>query len=123
MVSRVFVPGGGIDEDPVTGSAHCVLAPYWATRLGRDHFAAWQASTRGGHIGCRLIDDQVDALDGLMGRVADAGGIQFRMLNTQHPRHGRVPELEEIAFTYQRIEWTWMEGNISADDDWEIARV
>lgn len=60
VVSRVFVPGGGIDEDPVTGSAHCVLAPYWATRLGRDHFAAWQASTRGGHIGCRLIDDQVE---------------------------------------------------------------
>ena len=60
VVSRVFVPGGGIDEDPVTGSAHCVLAPYWATRLGRDHFATWQASTRGGHIGCRLIDDQVE---------------------------------------------------------------
>ena len=54
---------------------------------------------------------------------ATIASIQFRMLNTQHPRHGRVPELEEIAFTYQRIEWTWMEGNISADDDWEIARV
>lgn len=54
---------------------------------------------------------------------ATIASIQFRMLNTQHPRHSRLPELEEIAFTYQRIEWTWMEGNVSADDDWEIARV
>lgn len=54
---------------------------------------------------------------------ATIASIQFRLPNTQHPRHSRLPELEEIAFTYQRIEWTWMEGNISADDDWEIARV
>lgn len=60
VVSRVFVPGGGIDEDPVTGSAHAVLAPYWTTRLGRDHFAAYQASARGGHVGCRLTGDRVE---------------------------------------------------------------
>ena len=44
----------------MTGSAHSVLAPYWATRLGRDRFAAYQASTRGGHVGCRLLDDRVE---------------------------------------------------------------
>jgi len=60
VVSRVFVPGAGIDEDPVTGSAHCALTPYWTTRLGRDHFAAYQASARGGHVGCKLAGDQVE---------------------------------------------------------------
>lgn len=60
IVSRVFVPGAGVDEDPVTGSAHCVLAPYWAARLGRDHFAAFQASARGGHLGCRVDGAQVE---------------------------------------------------------------
>ncbi|WP_422060545.1 PhzF family phenazine biosynthesis protein [Sphingopyxis sp.] len=60
VVSRAFAPGAGIDEDPVTGSAHCVLTPYWTTRLGRDQFAAYQASTRGGHIGCRLDGEQVE---------------------------------------------------------------
>ncbi|MDZ3833489.1 MAG: PhzF family phenazine biosynthesis protein [Sphingopyxis sp.] len=60
IVSRVFVPGAGIDEDPVTGSAHCVLAPYWAARLQRDHFSAYQASARGGHLACRLDGDRVE---------------------------------------------------------------
>jgi len=54
IVSRVFAPGAGIDEDPVTGSAHCLLTPYWAARLAREAFTAFQASPRGGHIGCRL---------------------------------------------------------------------
>ena len=54
VVSRVFAPGAGIDEDPVTGSAHCLLTPYWAERLGRETFTAYQASPRGGHVGCRL---------------------------------------------------------------------
>jgi PhzF family phenazine biosynthesis protein len=54
VVSRVFVPGGGVDEDSVTGSAHAVLTPYWARQLGRDNFTAYQASQRGGMIGCRL---------------------------------------------------------------------
>jgi PhzF family phenazine biosynthesis protein len=58
VVSRVFVPGGGVDEDSVTGSAHAVLTPYWAKRLGRDSFTAYQASARGGHVGCRLDGDR-----------------------------------------------------------------
>jgi predicted PhzF superfamily epimerase YddE/YHI9 len=58
VVSRVFVPGGGVDEDSVTGSAHAVLTPYWAAELGRDNFTAYQASARGGHLGCRLDGDR-----------------------------------------------------------------
>lgn len=54
IVSRVFVPGAGVDEDAVTGSAHAVLAPFWAARLGRDTFTAWQASARGGRLSCRI---------------------------------------------------------------------
>lgn len=60
IVSRAFAPGAGIDEDPVTGSAHSVLTPYWAGQLGRDSFAAYQASARGGHVGCRLDGDRVE---------------------------------------------------------------
>jgi PhzF family phenazine biosynthesis protein len=54
IVSRVFVPGGGVDEDSVTGSAHAVLTPFWAARLGRTSFTAHQASTRGGDLTLRL---------------------------------------------------------------------
>lgn len=59
VVSRVFAAAAGIDEDPVTGSAHCVLTPYWAGRLGRPAFSAYQASARGGHLGCELAGDRV----------------------------------------------------------------
>jgi predicted PhzF superfamily epimerase YddE/YHI9 len=59
ILSRVFAPGAGIDEDPVTGSAHCLLATYWAAQLGRNHFTAYQASTRGGYLGCELDGDRV----------------------------------------------------------------
>jgi PhzF family phenazine biosynthesis protein len=58
VVSRVFVPGCGVDEDSVTGSAHAVLTPYWTAVLGRDTFTAYQASARGGHVGCRLDGDK-----------------------------------------------------------------
>jgi predicted PhzF superfamily epimerase YddE/YHI9 len=59
-VSRVFVPGAGIDEDPVTGSAHSVLVPYWTARLGRsDAMTFFQASRRGGHLTGRLDGDRV----------------------------------------------------------------
>jgi PhzF family phenazine biosynthesis protein len=54
VVSRVFAPGCGIAEDPVTGSAHAVMAPYWTRRLGRDRFTAYQASARGGQLTVRL---------------------------------------------------------------------
>lgn len=59
IVSRAFVPGGGIDEDPVTGGAHAALTPFWAARLGRDQFTAHQASQRGGDLSCRLEGDRV----------------------------------------------------------------
>ncbi|HET8787518.1 MAG TPA: PhzF family phenazine biosynthesis protein [Actinomycetes bacterium] len=50
FVSRFFAPGAGIDEDPVTGSAHCALGPFWAGRLGRDELTGFQASARGGLV-------------------------------------------------------------------------
>jgi len=56
VASRVFVPYLGIDEDPVTGSAHAALAPYWTKRLGRNEFTALQASSRTGMLHCRLED-------------------------------------------------------------------
>jgi len=59
VVDRVFVPYLGIDEDPVTGSAHAALAPYWAKRLGRNEFTALQASARSGLLNCRLDGDRV----------------------------------------------------------------
>ncbi|HYJ82709.1 MAG TPA: PhzF family phenazine biosynthesis protein [Allosphingosinicella sp.] len=56
VVSRVFVPAWGVDEDPVTGSAHAALTPFWADRLGRERFTAFQASRRGGRVECRRED-------------------------------------------------------------------
>lgn len=60
FVSRYFAPAKGIPEDPVTGGAHCALAPYWAKRLRKTAFRAYQASRRGGEIFCRLIGDRVE---------------------------------------------------------------
>ncbi|RSY79677.1 PhzF family phenazine biosynthesis protein [Sphingomonas koreensis] len=57
IISRVFAPAAGIDEDPVTGSAHSVLIPYWAERLGRNRFTAFQASKRGGYLDCEAAGD------------------------------------------------------------------
>lgn len=59
FVSRFFAPGAGVDEDPVTGSAHCALGPYWQPRLGRDEFTAYQASARGGTVRVRVGGDRV----------------------------------------------------------------
>jgi PhzF family phenazine biosynthesis protein len=59
FISRFFAPGSGIDEDPVTGSAHCCLAPYWSERLGRNELRAYQASPRGGEMRVRLDGDRV----------------------------------------------------------------
>lgn len=59
FVSRFFAPGSGIDEDPVTGSAHCCLAPYWAPRLGKTVFSAYQASPRGGELEVELVGERV----------------------------------------------------------------
>ncbi|WP_340265776.1 PhzF family phenazine biosynthesis protein [Sphingobium mellinum] len=59
IISRVFVPGGGVDEDPVTGSAHGLLTPFWAERLGRTRLTAFQASARGGRLACELQGGRV----------------------------------------------------------------
>jgi PhzF family phenazine biosynthesis protein len=59
IVSRFFAPRVGIDEDPVTGSAHCALVPYWAPRLGKNKLAARQLSARGGDLQCELRGDRV----------------------------------------------------------------
>lgn len=59
FVSRFFAPGSGIDEDPVTGSAHCCLGPYWSSRLGKQEFTAYQASARGGVVRVRLEGNRV----------------------------------------------------------------
>ena len=59
FVSRVFAPNAGIDEDPVTGSAHCVLTPYWSGRLGKKTLTARQLSKRGGQLWCEDAGDRV----------------------------------------------------------------
>lgn len=60
FISRYFAPAKGIPEDPVTGAAHCMPAPYWSKRLGKTKFRAFQASPRGGEIICRLKQDRVE---------------------------------------------------------------
>lgn len=59
FVSRFFAPGSGVDEDPVTGSAHCALAPYWGAKLGKDEMTGHQISPRGGIVRVRLDGDRV----------------------------------------------------------------
>ena len=75
FVSRFFMPGGGIDEDPVTGAAHCCLGPHWASRLGKREFVAYQASARGGAVRVRMEGDRVllggQAVTVLRGELAD----------------------------------------------------
>jgi PhzF family phenazine biosynthesis protein len=80
FVSRVFAPNVGIDEDPVTGSAHTVLAPYWAERLGRTSLVGLQASARSGLVGVELNGDRVivsgravTIMDGVLRPTDDAG--------------------------------------------------
>ena len=76
FVSRFFAPAAGVDEDPVTGSAHCFLAPYWAARLGRTRMAGYQASARGGTVYVSLEPPRVklrgQAVTVLRGELADA---------------------------------------------------
>jgi len=75
FVSRFFAPGSGIDEDPVTGSAHCCLGPFWSQRLGKDELIAYQASRRGGTVRVRVSGDRVylsgQAITILCGELAD----------------------------------------------------
>jgi PhzF family phenazine biosynthesis protein len=60
FISRAFFPNLNIEEDPVTGSAHCILTPYWAERFNKTTLKAYQASTRGGNLLCELKDDRVE---------------------------------------------------------------
>ncbi len=75
-VSRVFAPSAGIAEDPVTGSAHCTLAPFWAERLGRDELVGEQASARGGIVRMRLAGDRVI----LGGRAVTVSNVRIARL-------------------------------------------
>ncbi|HLG68813.1 MAG TPA: PhzF family phenazine biosynthesis protein [Chloroflexota bacterium] len=59
VVSRFFAPASGIPEDPVTGSSHCALGPYWGAKLGKSELLAYQASARGGTVRVRLAGDRV----------------------------------------------------------------
>ena len=59
FVSRFFAPKAGVPEDPVTGSSHCTLIPYWAKRLGKTTLSARQISPRGGELRCELRGDRV----------------------------------------------------------------
>jgi predicted PhzF superfamily epimerase YddE/YHI9 len=59
FVSRYFACYAGINEDPVTGAAHCMLAPYWAAKLGETEMSAYQASARGGEVGVKFNGDRV----------------------------------------------------------------
>jgi PhzF family phenazine biosynthesis protein len=76
FVSRFFAPGSGIDEDPVTGSAHCCLGPFWSKRLGKNEMVAYQASKRGGIVRVRVDGDRVylggKAVTVLRGELADS---------------------------------------------------
>ena len=59
FVSRCFAPAVGINEDPVTGSAHCLLGPYWQEKLGKSELTAYQVSKRGGYIGVKVVSNRV----------------------------------------------------------------
>src|SRR5947199_382410 len=59
FASRFFAPGSGIAEDPVTGSSHCALGPFWSARLGKSELLAYQASARGGVVRVRVVGDRV----------------------------------------------------------------
>ncbi len=84
FVSRFFAPAVGVPEDPVTGSAHCTLAPYWAERIGRSELTGYQASARGGTVKVSLDSDRVRlagrAVTVLTGRLSDAA-----LPNAQRP--------------------------------------
>ena len=67
FVSRFFAPRAGVPEDPVTGSAHCTLIPYWSARLGKRALRARQLSARGGELQCEMRGDQV----GIAGTVVE----------------------------------------------------
>ncbi len=82
FVSRVFAPRDGIDEDPVTGSAHCKLAPYWSERLGKNEFLAYQASKRGGVLKIRYEHERTF----LTGEAVTAFAGKFLNINVRNQK-------------------------------------
>jgi len=88
FVSRFFAPRAGIDEDPVTGSAHCALGPYWAERLGRQNLTGYQASPRGGTVGVRCFGPRVElagrAVTVLRGTLVGQAGRGFGSKSERH---------------------------------------
>lgn len=80
FVSRFFAPQSGVPEDPVTGSAHCALAPYWGAKLGKQELVAFQASSRGGELRLRLAGDRVR----LGGQAVTVLRCELLTPNTQH---------------------------------------
>lgn len=74
-ISRFFAPTVGVDEDPVTGSAHCTIAPYWASRLDKERVFAYQASKRGGELTIRVMNERL-AIAGYAVTVLE-GKLQF----------------------------------------------
>jgi predicted PhzF superfamily epimerase YddE/YHI9 len=59
FISRFFAPAAGVNEDPVTGSAHCCLGPFWANKLSKNELTGYQASARGGVVKLRIGDERV----------------------------------------------------------------
>jgi len=82
FVSRFFAPAAGIDEDPVTGSAHCTLIPYWAEQLGKTKLLARQVSARGGELVCEHVGDRVR----IGGRAVLFSRGEIHLLNHGSPR-------------------------------------
>ncbi len=80
FVSRFFAPRSGVNEDPVTGSAHCCLAPFWKDRLQKDEFVAYQASPRGGVVRIRVKEERIllmgQAITVLRGELATLAGSE-----------------------------------------------
>lgn len=94
FVSRYFAPAAGIDEDPVTGSAHCCLGPFWAQRLGKKELSGYQASARGGTVAVRVGDGRVflggRAVTVFRGELSAAAFASHRGFTASPPERGRT---------------------------------
>ena len=95
VVSRVFAPAWGVDEDSVTGSAHAALAPFWAERFGRESFTAHQASRRGGDLACRLDGERVWLGGPCVTVVEGTFRLPLPLLTPPSPPETDAPEPDE----------------------------
>ena len=89
FISRYFAPAIGIPEDAVTGGVHCILTPYWAGRLNKTEFRAFQASRRGGEIICRLVGDRVELQGTVVFYLEGHAEISTRDINPALPPYWR----------------------------------